>query len=50
LRDPSEFLVGDVDAEYERITALGVEWVMKPAAKSTKSIKRREPAGVRLGG
>lgn len=25
-----DFLVDDVDAEYERITALGVDWVMPP--------------------
>ena len=25
-----DFLVDDVDAEYERIAALGVDWVMPP--------------------
>ncbi|TVZ05944.1 VOC family protein [Trebonia kvetii] len=28
-----DFLVDDVDAEYERVKALGVEWVMPPATQ-----------------
>jgi hypothetical protein len=28
-----DFLAGDVDAEYERIAALGVAWVMPPATQ-----------------
>jgi predicted enzyme related to lactoylglutathione lyase len=28
-----DFLVDDVDAEYERISALGVDWVMRPATQ-----------------
>jgi predicted enzyme related to lactoylglutathione lyase len=28
-----DFLVDDVDAEYERIAALGVDWVMRPATQ-----------------
>jgi predicted enzyme related to lactoylglutathione lyase len=28
-----DFLVDDVDAEYERVKALGVEWVMPPTTQ-----------------
>jgi predicted enzyme related to lactoylglutathione lyase len=28
-----DFLVDDVDAEYERIAALGVDWVMPPTSQ-----------------
>jgi predicted enzyme related to lactoylglutathione lyase len=28
-----DFLVDDVDAEYERVRALGVEWVMPPTTQ-----------------
>lgn len=28
-----DFLVDDVDAEYERIAPLGVDWVMRPATQ-----------------
>jgi len=35
LRDETilDFLVGDADAEYERIAALGVAWIMPPTTQ-----------------
>ena len=40
-----DFLVNDVDAEYERVKALGVEWVMPPAAQpwGNRSMIFRDP-------
>jgi predicted enzyme related to lactoylglutathione lyase len=42
-----DFLVDDVDAEYPRIVALGVEWVMRPATQpwGNRSMVFRDPAG-----
>jgi catechol 2,3-dioxygenase-like lactoylglutathione lyase family enzyme len=42
-----DFLVGDVDAEYPRIAALGVEWVIPPTTQpwGTRSMIFRDPAG-----
>jgi predicted enzyme related to lactoylglutathione lyase len=42
-----DFLVDDVDAEYERIKALGVEWVMPPATQpwGNRSMIFRDPEG-----
>ena len=42
-----DFLVDDVDAEYGRITALGVEWVMPPTTQpwGNRSMIFRDPAG-----
>ena len=42
-----DFLVDDVDAEYPRIAALGVEWVMRPATQpwGNRSMIFRDPAG-----
>ena len=42
-----DFLVDDVDAEYPRIAALGVDWVMPPATQpwGTRSMIFRDPAG-----
>ncbi len=42
-----DFLVDDVDAEYPRIAALGVEWVLLPAAQpwGNRSMIFRDPAG-----
>ena len=41
------FLVDDVDAEYPRVAALGVEWVMPPATQpwGNRSMIFRDPAG-----
>ncbi len=51
-RDPGpeiilDFLVDDVDAEYERIKALGVEWVMPPTTQpwGNRSMIFRDPEG-----
>jgi len=40
-------MAGDVDAEYERIAALGVAWVMPPATQpwGNRSMIFRDPAG-----
>jgi predicted enzyme related to lactoylglutathione lyase len=42
-----DFLAHDVDAEYPRIAALGVEWVMPPATQpwGNRSMIFRDPAG-----
>jgi predicted enzyme related to lactoylglutathione lyase len=42
-----DFLVDDVDAEYARIGALGVEWVMPPTTQpwGNRSMMFRDPAG-----
>jgi predicted enzyme related to lactoylglutathione lyase len=42
-----DFLVGDVDAEYPRIAALGVGWVMPPTTQpwGNRSMMFRDPAG-----
>lgn len=42
-----DFLVDDVDAEYERIKALGVEWVMPPTTQpwGNRSMIFRDPEG-----
>ena len=42
-----DFAVGDVDAEYERIKALGVAWVMPPATQpwGNRSMIFRDPEG-----
>jgi predicted enzyme related to lactoylglutathione lyase len=42
-----DFLAHDVDAEYPRIAALGVAWVMPPTAQpwGNRSMMFRDPAG-----
>ena len=42
-----DFLVDDVDAEYPRIAALGVQWVMPPTTQpwGNRSMIFRDPAG-----
>jgi predicted enzyme related to lactoylglutathione lyase len=42
-----DFLVDDMDAEYPRIAALGVDWVMPPATQpwGNRSMMFRDPAG-----
>jgi predicted enzyme related to lactoylglutathione lyase len=42
-----DFAVDDVDAEYPRIAALGVEWVMPPTTQpwGNRSMIFRDPAG-----
>jgi predicted enzyme related to lactoylglutathione lyase len=42
-----DFLVDDVDADYERIKALGVEWVMPPTTQpwGNRSMIFRDPEG-----
>jgi catechol 2,3-dioxygenase-like lactoylglutathione lyase family enzyme len=42
-----DFLVDDVDAEYPRIAALGVEWVLLPVTQpwGNRSMIFRDPAG-----
>jgi predicted enzyme related to lactoylglutathione lyase len=42
-----DFLVDDVDAEYDRITALGVDWVMPPTNQpwGSRSMIFRDPEG-----
>jgi len=42
-----DFLVDDVDAEYERIAALGVDWVMPPTTQpwGNRSMMFRDPVG-----
>jgi predicted enzyme related to lactoylglutathione lyase len=42
-----DFRVDDVDAEYPRIAALGVEWVMPPTTQpwGNRSMIFRDPAG-----
>jgi predicted enzyme related to lactoylglutathione lyase len=42
-----DFMVDDVDAEYPRIAALGVDWVMPPTTQpwGNRSMIFRDPAG-----
>jgi catechol 2,3-dioxygenase-like lactoylglutathione lyase family enzyme len=42
-----DFLVGDVDAEYPRVAALGVDWVLPPTTQpwGNRSMVFRDPAG-----
>jgi predicted enzyme related to lactoylglutathione lyase len=42
-----DFRVDDVDAEYERVKALGVEWVMPPTTQpwGARSMIFRDPEG-----
>jgi predicted enzyme related to lactoylglutathione lyase len=42
-----DFAVDDVDAEYPRIAALGVDWVMPPTTQpwGNRSMIFRDPAG-----
>jgi predicted enzyme related to lactoylglutathione lyase len=42
-----DFTIGDVDAEYERIAALGVDWVMPPTTQpwGNRSMIFRDPEG-----
>jgi predicted enzyme related to lactoylglutathione lyase len=42
-----DFVVDDVDAEYARIAALGVDWVMPPTTQpwGNRSMIFRDPAG-----
>jgi len=42
-----DFVVDDVDAEYSRIAALGVDWVMPPTTQpwGNRSMIFRDPAG-----
>jgi catechol 2,3-dioxygenase-like lactoylglutathione lyase family enzyme len=42
-----DFLVDDVDAEYERIDALGVDWVLPPTTQpwGSRSMLFRDPEG-----
>ena len=43
-----DFLADDVDAEYRRITALGVDWVMPPATQpwGNRAMIFRDPEGI----
>jgi predicted enzyme related to lactoylglutathione lyase len=51
LRPPGEvildFMVGDADAEYRRIEALGVDWVLRPATQpwGSRSMIFKDPEG-----
>ena len=52
IQDPGpeiilDFLVDDVDAEYERIKAFGVEWVLPPTTQpwGNRSMIFRDPQG-----
>jgi uncharacterized glyoxalase superfamily protein PhnB len=42
-----DFMVGDADAEYRRIGALGVEWVLRPATQpwGSRSMVFKDPEG-----
>jgi catechol 2,3-dioxygenase-like lactoylglutathione lyase family enzyme len=42
-----DFLAGDVDAEYPRVAALGVDWVLPPTTQpwGNRSMVFRDPAG-----
>ena len=42
-----DFLVDDIDAEYPRVAALGVDWVLPPTTQpwGTRSMIFRDPAG-----
>ena len=43
-----DFQAADVDAEYRRIAALGVDWVMPPTAQpwGNRTMTFRDPAGI----
>ena len=43
-----DFLADDVDAEYRRVTALGVDWVMPPATQpwGNRAMIFRDPEGL----
>jgi len=43
-----DFLADDVDAEYRRVTALGVDWVMPPATQpwGNRAMIFRDPEGI----
>ena len=43
-----DFLTDDVDAEYRRIAALGVDWVMSPATQpwGNRAMIFRDPEGI----
>ena len=42
-----DFMAGDADAEYPRIEALGVDWVLRPATQpwGSRSMVFKDPAG-----
>ncbi len=42
-----DFMVDDADAEYERIAALGVDWVMRPTTQpwGNRAMIFRDPEG-----
>ena len=42
-----DFVVDDVDAEYSRVAALGVDWVLPPTTQpwGNRSMVFRDPAG-----
>jgi catechol 2,3-dioxygenase-like lactoylglutathione lyase family enzyme len=42
-----DFLAGDVDAEYPRVAALGVQWLLPPTTQpwGNRSMIFRDPAG-----
>jgi predicted enzyme related to lactoylglutathione lyase len=42
-----DFMAGDADAEYPRIEALGVDWVLRPATQpwGGRSMVFKDPAG-----
>jgi catechol 2,3-dioxygenase-like lactoylglutathione lyase family enzyme len=42
-----DFLVDDVDAEYQRVARLGVDWVLPPTTQpwGNRSMVFRDPAG-----
>ena len=42
-----DFMVGDADAEYGRIEALGVDWVLRPATQpwGRRSMVFKDPEG-----
>ena len=42
-----DFMAGDADAEYPRIEAIGVDWVLRPATQpwGTRSMVFKDPAG-----
>ena len=42
-----DFVVGDVDAEYPRVAALGVAWVLPPATQpwGSRSMIFKDPGG-----
>jgi uncharacterized glyoxalase superfamily protein PhnB len=42
-----DFLAADVDAEYRRIAALGVDWMLPPTTQpwGNRSMMFRDPAG-----